>query len=461
MTTVLGIDSSTQSCKAVLVDAESGEVIKEQRAPHPQGTQVDPRAWIEALRSATDGLLERADAVSIAGQQHGMVTLDHESEPVRNAMLWNDTSSAPQASQLIDELGGPLDCARRTGSVFVASITGTKLRWLAENEPENAERVAQVALPHDFLTFELGGRKELTTDHGDASGTGYYNPTSRRFEPELAEQFLKHAVRLPRIAEPNELVGSIGETQIAAGTGDNMAAALGLDLKPGEVCVSLGTSGVASAVVGNPVADASGSINGFCDATGRYLPLACTLNGARVLELGARLLGVDNDEFARMALSAEGQAPVLLPYLDGERTPNRPHATGVLSGLTSATSREQCARSFVEGILFSLKDAVSKLESTTGVPTRRILLIGGGARSAAVRALAPHIFSGEVVVPEAGEYVAIGAARQAAWALSSRDEPPQWQRFQETVLEAEHKHRVSAEAVAQYAELRDLTEPLA
>ena len=453
MTYVLGIDSSTQSCKAVLVDAATGEIVEQARASHPGGTQVDPAEWIAALEKATDGLLEKADAVAVAGQQHGMVSLDKDSHIVRDAMLWNDVSSADAAQQLVDELGGPRQTVDLTGSVLVASFTGTKLRWLRDHEPDNAQRVSTVVLPHDYLTWHLGGRQELTTDHGDASGTGYYSTRERRFLPELAEQYLGHSVHLPRIAEPNEIVGRTATgAGIAAGTGDNMAAALGLDLQPGDICVSVGTSGVASAWSQESVHDETGLVTGFADATGAYLPLACTLNGAKVLDFAANLLGVDHHGLSEMALAGNSSV-TLLPYFDGERTPNRPHASGLLTGLRTDTTREDFARGVVEGLLCSMLDAIEAVEKAMGHKAKRVLLTGGAARSTAMQQLAPSIFGVDVILPAPGEYVALGAARQAAWALSGADAPPRWDLAGTTTYRGE----ANPETVARYQKLRDLT----
>ena len=457
MSLVLGIDSSTQSTKALLVDASSGEILDQRRAAHPTGTQVDPTAWLDAMQEATAELLPRAEAVAVGGQQHGMIALDSNDQVVRNAMLWNDTSSAPQALELIDELGGPQASAEKLGSVLVASFTGTKLRWMRDNEPDNAKHTASVLLPHDYLTWYLGGREQMTTDHGDASGTGYYSTRDRVFLPELAEQYLGSAVTLPRIAEPSEIVGTTTHgAKIAAGTGDNMAAALGMNLQPGDVCVSIGTSGVASAVSAKSVHDASGGVTGFCDATGNYLPLACTLNGAKVLDFAANMLGVNHRQLAELALAGTPGANgvTLLPYLDGERTPNRPNAKGQFYGITTTTSREDIARAVVEGLLCSMRDAIEALQRATGVATERVLLIGGGAKSEAVQKIAPTIFGAPVVVPRASEFVALGAARQAAWALSEDAQLPQW-----SVHDAEtYEGDFSEQAVEQYKALRDATE---
>src|SRR5690349_9428304 len=303
---VLGIDSSTQSTKALLVDAEDGRVVVQRVARHPEGTEVDPRAWLEALAATTADLLPRASAVAVGGQQHGMVALGGDGEPVRPALLWNDVRSAAQAQQLVEELGGPQACAEQLGSVLVASFTSTKLRWVRDNEPAVARSVRRVLLPHDYLTWQLAGRPdEPTTDRGDASGTGYFSPAKDTWLPELAEAALGSPVGLPRVGAPSEVVGRAGGGQpIAPGTGDNMAAALGLGLQPGDVAVSIGTSGVASAVAAAPTADPTGLVTGFADATGAFLPLACTLNAARVLDTAARMLGVDHDGLAELALQA-------------------------------------------------------------------------------------------------------------------------------------------------------------
>lgn len=457
MSLVLGIDSSTQSVKALLVDADSGITVDKRRALHPAGTQVDPSRWLSAMDEVVADLLPRADAVAVAGQQHGMVALDAAGRAVRDAMLWNDTASAPQATTLIEELGGPAKSADLVGSVLVASYTGTKLRWLRDNEPDNAARTDAVLLPHDYLTWCLGGRQEMTTDHGDASGTGYYSPTLRKFLPDLAANYLDSPVRLPRIAEPSELVGQASTgAAIAAGTGDNMAAALGLSLQPGDVCVSVGTSGVASSVSNSSVHDPSGMVSGFCDATGNYLPLSCTLNGAKVLDFAARLLAVDHEGLSALALAGSPGANgvTLLPYLDGERTPNRPFARGHFYGITTTTSREDIARAAIEGLLCSLRDAIRALERATGIPTKRVLLIGGGAKSAAIKAIAPTIFGVEVLVPDPVEFVALGAARQAAWAISEAAEPPAWHAQHVESFSATY----SAEVVERYAAIRDATE---
>lgn len=459
MPLVAGVDSSTQSCKVVVRDAESGALVRSGSAPHPDGTEVDPAAWWSALRAATEqaGGIDDVAAVSVAGQQHGMVCLDSAGAVVRPALLWNDTRSAGAAAELVSELGGGAAWADAVGVVPVASVTVSKLRWLARNEPASVARTAAVCLPHDYLTWRLTGSDSLdrlTTDRGDASGTGYFSAATGDYRVDLLESAFGAVPRLPRVLSPSDDAGRTpAGALLGAGTGDNMAAALGVGAEPGDVVISIGTSGTAFAVADKPSADPAGLVAGFADATGRYLPLVCTLNAARVLDAAARMLGVTHDRFADLALSAPAGSDglVLVPYLEGERTPNLPDATGALHGLrlANATPAHQ-ARAAVEGMLCGLADALDALVAQ-GVRVERVLLIGGGARSAAVRAIAPTVFGRPVLVPEPGEYVADGAARQAAWTLAGGDGPPLWRLGGMSTMDGEQAPWVRE----RYAEARD------
>lgn len=472
MALVAGVDSSTQSCKVVVRDAETGALVRTGRASHPDGTEIDPRHWWDALQTAVRdaGGLDDVDAVAVGGQQHGMVTLDADGEVVRDALLWNDTRSAQAALDLIGELGGPQAWADAIGSVPVASLTVTKLRWLRDHEPDAAARVAAVALPHDWLTWRLAGHgpgaadlTALATDRSDASGTGYWSPFTEDYRRDLLELGLGHDAVLPRVVAPHEAAGRAGAggpvregALLGSGAGDNAAAALGLGMVAGDVAISIGTSGVVSAVAARPTADGTGMVTGFADATGRYLPLACTLNASRVLDAAARMLGVDHAGLSALALSAPAGADglVLVPYLEGERTPNKPDATGALHGMRLAnTTPAHLARAAVEGMLCALADGLDALRAQ-GVPVERVSLIGGGAQSEAVRRIAPAVLGVDVLVPTPGEYVADGAARQAAWVLSGAQEPPAWTASgAPEVFSAEAAPRVRE----QYASVRDLT----
>jgi xylulokinase len=462
---VAGVDSSTQSCKVVIRNAQTGALVRQGRAGHPEGTEVHPEAWWTALQAAVDeaGGLSDVAAVAVGAQQHGMVTLDDAGRVVRPALLWNDTRSAGAARDLIAELGageaGRRAWAEAVGSVPVASFTVTKLRWLAEHEPASAAATAAVCLPHDWLTWRLGtdpSLEGLRTDRGDASGTGYWSPGTGSYRGDLLERALGHAAVVPRVLGPSTPAGTMAEGAVLGpGTGDNAAAALGLDARPGDAVVSIGTSGVVSLVTDVPSADPTGAVAGFADATGRFLPLIATLNAARVLDAVAGMLGVDHEELSRLALSAPPGADglVVIPYLEGERTPDRPESTGAVHGLRLANSTAaHLARAAVEGLLCGLADGLDALVAS-GARVDRVVLIGGGARSAAVRQIAPTVLGHPVRVPPAGEYVADGAARQAAWTLSGEPEPPGWSRAGVQTYDGDVVRAVRD----RYAEARDLT----
>lgn len=458
---IAGVDSSTQSVKVVLRDAQTGELVRQGRATHPDGTEVDPSLWKTALDAAIKdaGGLEDVCAISIAGQQHGMVALDADGETIRPALLWNDVRSAQAAEDLNREEGGNEQMARKVGSVLVASFTASKLRWMADNEPANAARVASIALPHDWLSWQLQGGKDfakLFTDRSDASGTGYFDPSTSHYREDIVRLALRQDLELtlPRIVAPNEFGGATTTgIPIAAGAGDNAGAALGVQAQPGDVVVSLGTSGTAFAVSETPTHDASGAVAGFADATGRYLPLVCTLNAARIMDAATRILGKTHDEVGALALSAQAGAHglTLLPYFEGERTPNRPDATGVFAGMNLNNSNPaDIARAMIEGMLAGLADAVDALVAL-GVNVNRILLIGGAAKNPAIPTIASALFGREVLVPPAGEYVADGAAKQAAWALLG--EMPTWDLGNVT----HHHSAATPHVMDKYRTLRDNT----
>ncbi len=446
---VAGVDTSTQSCKVVVYDPEHKVIVRQGKASHPDGTEVDPEKWWDAFLEAVElaGGLDDVAALSVGGQQHGMVLLDEGGEVIRPALLWNDTRSAGAARDLIRERGadgrddagsaGAAWWADATGSVPVASLTVTKLRWVADNEPENVARIAAICLPHDYLTWRIMGRpslEALATDRSDASGTGYMARETPTYRRDILASALKisedEAARiiLPKIAGPWDAIGhgdperGWGEIVLGPGAGDNAASALGVGLEPGSALLSLGTSGVVAAVSATSVADPSGLVTGFSDASGNWLPLACTLNASRIIDAMMKVTGLDYKEFDEYALSVPDAGGLeLIPYFEGERTPNLPDATAELRGMTLANSdRAHVARATVEGLLALMRYALDAMRAL-GVPLDRVLIVGGGAKSTAVQALAAEKLDATIEMPEAGEYVALGAAKQAARVLAERE----------------------------------------
>ena len=434
MKLVLGADSSTQSVKVEARVADTGELIATGRASHPPTTppvsEQDPHSWWEAFVDAVQQLGDaRKDvaAISIAGQQHGLVLLDEHGEPLRPAKLWNDTTSAPQADRLVESLGAHW-WADHTGSVPVAAFTITKLAWVAENEPELFKRIHKVMLPHDYLTYRLSGAH--VTDRGDASGSGWFDAVGATTVTEALVAATGESDwegRVPTVLGPTETAGSIlpdvadalgvpSGILIGPGTGDNMGAALGLGLGEGDMVISLGTSGTVYARSAQRTSDPSGAVAGFCDATGQYLPLVCTLNATKVTDTIASLLGTDAPGLSELALNAGTDViePTVVPYFDGERTPNRPDARGLMAGLTTATSREEIARAAHDGVLCGLLEGAQALVDAGASDSGRLFLVGGGAQSAAYRQRLATIAEKTVYVPQNDETVAVGAALQAA-----------------------------------------------
>ncbi|GAA0458871.1 FGGY family carbohydrate kinase [Streptomyces sp. NPDC046215] len=468
---VAGLDSSTESTRIVVCDADTGAVLRQGYAPHPpSAADGDPQAWLMSLgEAAAGGLLEGVQAIGVSAQQQGLLTLDAGGVLVRPALLGNDKRMQPAAADLTDALGGRAAWAQAVGSVPQAGQALAKLRWLARNEPESATRTASAMAPHDWLVWQLLGRPmRRTTDRGDASGTGYWSAATGSWRPDLVELALGHQVMLPDVLAPAEPAGHTPEgLLISAGTGETMAAAFGLGVGPGDAVVSLGASGSVFAVHHEALADPTGTITSFADATGMHLPVVHTLNAVRVLRGTAELLGTDLAGLSELALrSTPGSyGLVLLPYLEGERTPHLPHTAGSLSGLRRESMKpEHLARAAFEGMLCGLTDALDVLRSR-GVQVRRVFLLGAAAELPAVQAVAPSLFGAQVVVPQPADYAALGAARQAAWALGvqhgalSPQQPPRWPAAASQVFEPGDDRAVGQSVRQQYVTVREQTHP--
>lgn len=441
---VLGVDSSTQSCKVEVRELASGRLLARASAAHPPAfppsSEQHPLAWVSALVDATRAAIAQCRepvqvrGIAVAAQCHGLVLLDEHGQPLRAAKLWNDTTGAPQLSALAERIGADA-WLHRIGSTPTAAFTIAKLAWMAEHEPDVLDRAASILLPHDYLTHWLTGAQ--VTDRSDASGTGYFDSVAGAWIPEyleLAAGSRAWSELLPSVLGPCASAGTVrpaaaaalglasADVSVAVGGGDQHAAYLGLGLTDGDQYLGIGTSGVIATSSRTPVYDTSGMVDGVCDLTGGYLPLVSTLNAARVGDVAARLLGTDLTGLAELALAAgDAVGPVLVPFLDGERKPNRPNARGALVDVTSHTSREELARAFVEGPLLSLMHGRDRLSECGVALDGAAVAVGGGARSPATLQLLADLLNAEVTVLDADEATARGACVQAAAVTAGAD----------------------------------------
>ncbi|SBT88400.1 xylulokinase [Streptomyces sp. DI166] len=471
---VAGLDSSPEFTRIVVCDADTGAVLRQGYAPHPvegRPSDVDPQAWLLSLgEAAGGGLLEGVQAIGVSSQQNAVVPLDAQGNTTRPAMVGGDKRAQVAAADLIDALGGREAWAQAVGCVPQAAQPVTKLRWLSKTEPDNAMRTAVLMQAHDWLVWQLLGRPvRRTTDRGGASGTGYWSAATGTYRTDLVELALGHPAMLPEVIGPADAAGTTPEgLLISAGTGETMAAAFGLGLGLGDAVVSLGASGSVMAVHSEALFDPSGTITTLADATGMHLPVVTTLNAVRTLRGTAELLGVpDLESLSELAMKSTPGAHglVLLPYLEGERTPNLPHTAGTLAGLRREAMRpEHLARAAFEGMLCGLADALDVLRGR-GVAVRRVFLLGAAAELPAVQASAPSLFGAQVVVPQPADYAAIGAARQAAWALGASQGtldariPPAWQGASAQVLEPGEELAVGQAVRQQFVSVREQTHP--
>lgn len=425
---VLGIDSSTQSTKVVAVDLTTGQIVTEGRASHSGANTQWPEDWWIALRDAISPIVKTGHhvvALSVAGQQHGLVTADTRGNPILPAPLWNNVDSAPDAERLNREA----NFASEIGSRLVASFTITKIAHLARTNPAALPGIDAICLPHDWLTWKLTGN--LVTDRGEASGSGWWSPISETPQRHLLELAagvgFASRVRIPEVLGPNDRAGTLTHEAatwlglppgipVGPGSGDNMGAALGIGATPGHYVVSLGTSGTAYAISDEPTADPTGEVAGFADATGRYLPLACMLNCTRVVDVIAHATGLPLlaalDRAGELEPGAEGL--LLLPYLAGERTPNLPYSTGTLVGL-SMTNLEPdvLIRAAVDGVAAGLAYCLAALRHLA-IEEPGIVLVGGGSAHPTWQQAIADACQLPVTVLGGHEHVALGAAVQAA-----------------------------------------------
>ena len=490
----LGIDSGTTSCKGLVLDAESGKVLASARAPQhfveglPHGhVEQHPRMWIEGAESVLGVCLEKLGqrrkdivAIGVSAQQHGLVVLDDRNQPLRPAKLWCDTSAAEQADKLNRAFGNSEELIRRTGNAVVSGYTAPKLLWLKENEPHNFEHTRTVLLPHDFLNFWLTGERQM--EYGDASGIGLLDVRTRTWCEPLA-QFIDSDLlaRFPPLRSSTRPAGllraklgerwGIGDALVSAGGGDNMMGAIGTgNIRPGCLTVSLGASGTIYGFAETPVIDPRGEISAFCDSTDHWLPLACTMNVATVVERIRRLFDWDMKALERnVGESAPGAGGIIfLPYLQGERLPDLPNASGVFHGLNlENTNRRDIGRAVIEGIVIGLARGLKRL-ADLGQIADELRITGGGGKSPIARQIVADVFGMPVIGFKTWESGALGAAIHAAWTYCRvKGTPLSLEKIVKSTVKIDRKTRAEPrkENTTLYAELRgrhtDITRKLA
>ncbi|MCS7119723.1 MAG: xylulokinase [Nitrososphaerota archaeon] len=438
----IGVDVGTQSTKTIVFDGESGRVLAKASQGYglieglpPGHKEQDPSVWIEALRLTIKMCLKEASidparvrAIGVSGQQHGLVPLDEKGNVIRPAKLWNDTSTVNECKYLIRKLGGKRSVIELLGLSIPPGFTASKILWLKRHEPMNFRKLRTILLPHDYVNFYLTGRKVM--EYGDASGTALMNVRTRTWcmkvletiDPGLEE-------KLPPVQSSDKPVGFIrreiaekfgfkDDVLVSAGGGDNMMGAIGTgNTRKGIVTASLGTSGTIYAYSDVPIVDPEGEIACFCDSTNAWLPLLCTMNVTVATEFARNLFGLSHDDLLGVTEMAPpgSDGLILLPYFEGERTPNVPDGTGVFFGLNSKTyDKAHIMRASMEGATLGMNYGLNKMREL-GIRPEEIRLTGGGSKNKAWRQIAADIFEVDVVCLEIDEGAAFGAALQALW----------------------------------------------
>lgn len=438
---VIGLDSGTQGVKALLIDFDQGRVLGRGSASHamraglgPGASEQDPNTWIAAMETAVGEALKQARirpadvvAMGVSGQQHGFVPLDAAGHPIRPAKLWNDTSTVKETNWLVNKLGGRRVFIEKLGVSLAVGYTASKILWLKRSEPENFKKLATVLLPHDYLNYYLTGKAGM--EYGDASGTGLMDIRKREWHPEvLAAIDPGLSEMLPPLhhsAEPHgylkeEVGGKFGlaKVLVSSGGGDNMMAAIGTgNVVPGVCTLSLGTSGTIYSYFQRPFVDPEGEIAAFCDSTGGWLPLLCTMNVTNASELFKAAHRLSNEDLETLASEAPAGADGLLflPFIDGERVPALPLSSAVYFGLNRKTfNPRHMARALIEGTVFSLGNGLARMRSL-GLSPGEIRATGGGANSKLWLQVAADVLQAPVETLEEQEAAAFGAGLQAIW----------------------------------------------
>ena len=487
---VIGIDSGTQSTKTLVVDTKNGKVLGSASEGYdlipnlpPGAKEQHPQTWLDATLKTIRKALKQSGAksgeikaIGVSGQQHGFVPLDDKGEVIRPAKLWCDTSTAVECGEIMEKVGGFKATVREIGNAVLPGFTASKILWLKKNEPKNFARLDSVLLPHDYLNFWLTGEKAM--EYGDASGTALLDVRKRKWsKPVLAAIDPELEGKLPPLISSDRPAGRLRantaralglgtDVIVSAGGGDNMMGAIGTgNTSPGVITASFGTSGTIYACAGKPVIDPKGEIAAFCDSTNQWLPLLCTMNVTVATEMVRNDFGLDHEKFNATAAKAPAGSDglLLLPYLEGERTPNVPEGTGIYFGVNTRTfTAEHFARATMEGVTLGMNYGLRRLREL-GVEPTQIRATGGGAKSKLWRQIMADVFNAEVVTLKVSEGAAYGAALQALWCWRNESgEKMAIQNITDNFVELNKAETAQPKPknVAIYAELQELQDEL-
>jgi xylulokinase len=443
MTLVAGLDIGTQSVKLLVMDPALSRVVATLGQPLELISGADgsreqrPEWWVAAVAQCfarlDPALRGRISAIGVSGQQHGFVPLDATGAVLAPAKLWCDTSTHEECGQIMAAAGGAGRCIALAGNPILAGYTASKVPWTRRHRPEVYERLASILLPHDYINYWLTGERWM--EAGDASGTGWLDVRTRQWSAAMlaaTDPDRDLAGCLPPLVPANASfpispgiaaqLGLAGNIRVCAGGGDNMMAAIGTgNVGPGMLTMSLGTSGTLFACADQPMVDDRAGWAAFCSSTGAWLPLICTMNCTVATENVARAFGFDSRDGDAVLQGTRPGADGLgmLPFFNGERTPDLPRARASFHGLDPENfTRANAYRAAMEGATYALRNGFDSLRAA-GLRFDSIRLTGGGSRSAAWRQMVADVFGLPVEVPAEQEGAAFGAALQALWASTT------------------------------------------
>ena len=438
MSRYLGIDLGTQSLKAIVYDAEQQGVIASASSAlelisETDGTREQLASWWlsalhEALAALDKDILGSVVAIGVSGQQHGFTPVAADGSVVAPVKLWCDTATTAECEEITSAFGGEEKLLAEVGNPILPGYTASKILWLKRHNPEAYRQMATIMLPHDYINFYLTG--ERFAEYGDASGTGLLDIRQRQWHRGMLESLDPErdlGEALPALVGPADIGGQLKDSvaeqlglpasiPVACGGGDNMMAAIGTGtLAPGRLTMSLGTSGTMFAYSETPAIDPGGELAAFCSSTGGWLPLLCTMNCTVATELARDLFNTDLATLEALVNDSRPGANgvTVLPFYNGERTPNLPNGKGCMLGLDAGnTTPANILRASMEAAVSGLRTGLEAF-ARVGCDITDIRITGGGSASPAWRQMIADTFTLPVRVPALDEGAALGAAFNA------------------------------------------------